>query len=88
MEHPIFSLSTMPDKSVRRHEHGDTHVEITPSSYGLPTVLDRDFLAYSISHQMAAINGAREVSQVVRCKAFDLLERPIARGMIRNCLRR
>jgi plasmid replication initiation protein len=74
MEHPIFSLSTKPDKSVRRYEHGDAYVEIKPSSDGLATVHDRDVLIYCISHLMAAINDGREVSQTVRFKAFDLLK--------------
>ncbi|MFN9975392.1 MAG: replication initiator protein A, partial [Phycisphaerae bacterium] len=74
MEHPIFSLSTKPDKSVRRYEHGDAYVEIKPSSDGLATVHDRDVLIYCISHLMAAINDGREVSQTVRFRAFDLLK--------------
>ena len=74
MEHPIFSLSTKPDRSVRRYENGDTYVEIKPSSDGLATVHDRDVLIYCISHLMAAINDGREVLQTVRFKAFDLLK--------------
>lgn len=74
MEHPIFSLSTKPDKSVRRYQHGTTYVEIKPSADGLATVHDPDVLIYCISHLMAAINEGREVSQVVRFKALDLLK--------------
>lgn len=44
MEHPIFSLSTKPDRHPRRYEHGDLFVEIKPSSDGLATVHDRDIL--------------------------------------------
>lgn len=73
MEHPIFSLSTKPDHHVRRYEHGDSYVEIKPSSDGLATVHDRDVLIYCISQVMAAVNAGKEVSQVVRFKAFDLL---------------
>lgn len=74
MEHPIFSLSTKPDHHVRRYEHGDTYVEIKPSSDGLATVHDRDILIYCISQVMSALNEEREVSQVIRFKAYDLLK--------------
>ena len=74
MEHPIFSLSTKPDRSVRRYEHGAMYVEIKPSSDGLATVHDRDVLIYCISHLMAAINDGKEISQTVRFRAFDLLK--------------
>ncbi len=73
MEHPIFSLSTKPDHHVRRYEHGSSFVEIKPSSDGLATVHDRDVLIYCMSQVMAAINTGKEVSQVVRFRAFDLL---------------
>jgi plasmid replication initiation protein len=74
MEHPIFSLSTKPDHHVRRYEHGDSFVEIKPSIDGLATVHDRDILIYCISQVMAAVNDNREVAQVVRFKAHDLLK--------------
>ena len=74
MEHPIFSLSTKPDHRVRRYEHGDCYVEIKPSSDGLATVHDRDVLIYCISQLMVAVNANRQVSQVVRFKAYDLLK--------------
>lgn len=74
MEHPIFSLSTKPDLHVRRYENGKNYVEIKPSSDGLATVHDRDVLIYCISQLMAAINGGREVSPVVRFRAYDLLK--------------
>ena len=73
MEHPIFSISTKPDQRVRRYESGKNFVEITPSVKGLATVHDRDVLIYCISQCIAAINQGREVSQVIRFKAFDLL---------------
>lgn len=74
MEHPIFSLSTKPDLHVRRYQNGESYVEIKPSADGLATVHDRDVLIYCISQVMAAINEGREVSQVVRFKAYDLLK--------------
>ena len=74
MEHPIFSLSTKPDLHVRRYENGSSYVEIKPSSDGLATVHDRDVLIYCISQIMAAVNAGREVSQVIRFRAYDLLK--------------
>ncbi len=74
MEHPIFSLSTKPDRRLRRYEHGDLFVEIRPSIDGLATVHDRDILIYCISQVMAAKNAGREISQVIRFRAYELLQ--------------
>ena len=74
MQHPIFSLSTKPDRHVRRYDHGDLFVEVKPSSDGLATVHDRDVLIYCISQVMAAINNGKQVSQVIRFQAHDLLK--------------
>lgn len=75
MEHPVFSISTKPDRNVRRYENGKNFVEITPSVKGLATVHDRDVLIFCISQVMAAINEGREseVSPKLRFKAYDLL---------------
>lgn len=73
MEHPIFSISTKPDRRIRRYESGENFVEITPSVKGLATVHDRDVLIYCISQCIAALNQGREVSRVIRFKGFDLL---------------
>ena len=74
MEHPVFSLSTKPDRQVRRYENNGNYIEIKPSSDGLATVHDRDVLIYCISQLIAAMNRGVEVSQVVRFKAHDLLK--------------
>lgn len=74
MEHPVFSLSTKPDHRVRRYEHNNSYVEIKPSSDGLATIHDRDILIYCISQLMAALNNGRELSSVVRFRAYDLLK--------------
>lgn len=74
MEHPIFSLSTKPDTRIRRYEHNDRFVEITPSVKGLATMHDRDVLIYCISQLIAGLNAGREPSRVVRFKAYDLLQ--------------
>jgi len=74
MEHPIFSLSTKPDRRIRRYEHGGRWLEITPSVKGLATIHDRDLLIYCISQVMAALNEGREISQVIRLRAYDFLK--------------
>lgn len=74
MEHPVFSLSTKPDHRVRRYEHKGSYVEIKPSSDGLATIHDRDILIYCTSQLVAALNSGREVSPVVRFRAYDLLK--------------
>ena len=74
MEHPIFSLSTKPDTRIRRYEHNDRFVEITPSAKGLATMHDRDVLIYCISQLIAGLNNGQEPSQTVRFKAYDLLQ--------------
>lgn len=73
MEHPIFSISTKPDRRIRRYESGSNFLEVTPSVKGLATVHDRDVLIFCISQIIAALNADREVSQTVRFRAFDLL---------------
>jgi hypothetical protein len=73
MEHPIFSISTKPDRNIRRYENGKNFVEVTPSVKGLATVHDRDVLIFCISQIMAAVNEGREVGQTLRFRAHDLL---------------
>src|SRR6056297_639031 len=74
MEHPVFSLSTKPDRTIRRYENGPNFVEITPSVKGLATVHDRDVLIFAISQVIAALNDGRPVSRQLRFKAYDLLK--------------
>lgn len=73
MEHPIFSLSTKPDRRQRRYELNGNFVEITPSVLGGATIHDRDILIYCISQLIAAANDGRQVTSTVRFRAFDLL---------------
>ncbi len=73
MEHPVFSLSTRPDRRVLSYMHGSTSVEITPSVKGLATIHDKDILIYVISQLMAAINAGRETSREIVLKSHDLL---------------
>ena len=73
MEHPIFSLSTRPDRRVLKYAHGDTEIEITPSVKGLATIHDKDVLIYCISQLVAALNEGRRVTQEVTLKSYDLV---------------
>ena len=73
MEHPLFSLSTRPDRRVLRYGHGGNSIEITPSVKGLATIHDKDILIYCISQLVAALNAGRAVSRRVILKSYDLL---------------
>jgi len=73
MEHPLFSLSTRPDRRILRYRHGDSALEITPSVKGLATIHDKDILIYCISQLMAALNAGRPVAPQLQLKAHDLL---------------
>ena len=73
MEHPIFSLSTRPDRRVLRYEHGPTTIEITPSVKGLATIHDKDVLIYCVSQLVAGLNAGRNISRRLVLKSWDLL---------------
>lgn len=73
IEHLIFSLSTKPDLRPRHYEHNGLSIDIKPSSDGIATVHDRDILIFCISQLIRALNDGREVSQLVRFQASDLL---------------
>ncbi|GAA6210079.1 replication initiator protein A [Cognatishimia sp. WU-CL00825] len=73
MEHPIFSLSTRPDRRILSYAHNGTTIEVTPSVKGRATIHDKDILIYCISQLMAAANAGREISRTLQLKAHDLL---------------
>ena len=73
MEHPIFSLSTRPDRRVLSYAHGGVSVEITPSVKGLATIHDKDVMIYCISQLIAKMNAGGAPSPVLHLKAHDLL---------------
>ena len=73
MEHPIFSLSTKPDKRILEYEHNGNAVKIIPSGMGLATIHDKDVLLYVISYLRAARTAGHEINQRVRLTAHDLL---------------
>jgi plasmid replication initiation protein len=73
MEHPIFSLSTRPDRRVLSYSHNSVAITITPSVRGRATIHDKDILIYCVSQLMAALNAGREISRTLHLKAHDLL---------------
>ncbi len=73
MEHPIFSLSTRPDRRILRYERNGVSVEVTPSVKGRATIHDKDILIYCISQLMAAMNAGKEISRTLTLRAHDLL---------------
>ncbi|WP_146592028.1 replication initiator protein A [Puniceibacterium confluentis] len=73
MEHPIFSLSTRPDRRVLSYAHNGTEIEVTPSVKGRATIHDKDVLIYCVSQLMAGLNAGRAVSRTLHLKAHDLL---------------
>ena len=73
MEHPLFSLSTRPDRRILNYTHNGTEVTITPSVKGRATIFDADILIFCISQLMAAINAGRPTSRQMTMTAHDLL---------------
>ncbi|CUH82623.1 replication initiator protein A [Tropicibacter naphthalenivorans] len=73
MEHPMFSLSTRPDRRILEYEHNGTAITVTPSVKGLATIHDKDILIFCISQLMAGINAGLAVSRTLHLRAHDLL---------------
>jgi len=73
MEHPVFSLSTRPDRRILSYEHKGTAVQVVPSVKGRATIHDKDILIYCISQLMAAVNAGQKTSRTLQIKAHDLL---------------
>lgn len=73
MEHPLFSLSTRPDRRILDYTHNGTDIRITPSVKGRATIFDADILIFCISQLMAAINAGRPTSRQLTLTAHDLL---------------
>ncbi len=73
MEHPIFSLSTRPDRRVVSYDHNGAMLTVTPSVKGRATIFDADILIFCISQLMAALNVGRAVSRRLTLTAHDLL---------------
>lgn len=73
MEHPMFSLSTRPDRTIRSYEHNGMQITVTPSVRGRATIHDKDILIYCISQLMAALNAGRAICRTLRLTAHDLM---------------
>lgn len=73
MEHPLFSLSTRPDRRILNYLHNETEVTVTPSVKGRATIFDADILIFCISQLMAAINAGRPTARTLTLTAHDLL---------------
>ncbi len=73
MEHPIFTLSTRPDRRILNYAHNGTEITVVPSMRGLATIHDKDILIFCISQLMAALNAGRATSRTLTLKAHDLL---------------
>jgi plasmid replication initiation protein len=73
MEHPIFSLSTRPDRRILSYSHNGVSVDVTPSVRGRATIHDKDILIYCMSQLMAAMNAGRTISRTLHLRAHDLL---------------
>lgn len=73
MEHPLFSLSTRPDRRILEYTHNDVMVRVTPSVAGRATIFDADILIFCISQLMAALNAGRPVARKLTLTAHDLL---------------
>ena len=73
MEHPLFSLSTRPDRRILTYRHNDVDVTITPSVRGRATIFDADILIFCISQLMAALNAGKPVARTLTLTAHDLL---------------
>ena len=73
MEHPIFSLSTKPDKRVLSYSHNGVDIQVVPSVKGRATIYDKDILIFCISQLVAALNAGKEISRTLSLRAHDLL---------------
>ena len=73
MEHPLFSLSTRPDRRILEYDHNGVRVTVTPSVKGRATIFDADILIFCISQLMAAINAGRPTARTLTLTAHDLL---------------
>ena len=73
MEHPLFSLSTRPDRRILDYTHNGTQITVTPSVKGRATIFDADILIFCISQLMAALNAGKPTARILTLTAHDLL---------------
>lgn len=73
MEHPLFTLSKKPDMRILRYENGNNALEMQPSAFGLPSIMDKDILLYCASVMMNKINNGEIPQQTIRLSLNDVL---------------
>ncbi len=73
MAHPIFTLSKKRDVRNLEYRKDNISITIAPSTYGLPTIFDKDILLYCGSLLMAEINEGRIPPRTLRISCHDLL---------------
>lgn len=73
MEHPLFSLSTRPDRRILEYRHNDIEVTVTPSVKGRATIFDADILIFCTSQLMSALNAGKPTHRTLTLTAHDLL---------------
>lgn len=73
LEHPFYSLSKTPVKTIREYRNGNQWIRVTPSVKGLATIYDKDILIYAISQLMAKVNRGEAVGPKVRINSREFL---------------
>ena len=73
MEHPFFALSTKKDIRITEYANNDVSIKLVPSSYGLPTMMDKDILLYLGSLIVAEVNKGVIPPKTVRFSCRDLM---------------
>ncbi len=73
MEHPLFTLSKKPDMRILRYENGNASIEMQPSAFGLPSIMDKDVLLYCASVVMEKINQGECPPKTIRLSLHDVL---------------
>ena len=73
MEHPLFTLSLKTDMRILRYENGDSSIEMQPSAFGLPSIMDKDILLYCASIIMNKINRGEYPPKTIRLSLHDVL---------------
>lgn len=73
MEHPFYAISKKPDRLPKRYEHGDSWIEVRPSTKGTPTIYDKDLIIYVISQIVAATNKGETPPKRVQIDPYAFL---------------
>lgn len=73
MGYPMFTLSKNRDFREIHYDNGNVSITIAPSTYGLPTIFDKDILLYCGSLLMEQINKGNIPPKTLRISTHDLL---------------